>query len=76
LLDHGHSGARSYPLGKLLDEANIVVERVNAQEVTRATLLQLAISGVLSKKSAALFDKQLARLSFETVAYEEPDGGG
>ena len=75
MLDHGHPRAAFYPLGKLLDEHNIVVERVNASEVTRATLLQLAISGVLSSKSYKLYTQKVDALSFETLAHEEDDKG-
>lgn len=57
-----------------MDEGNIVVERVNAMEATRATLLQLAISGILSEKSGKLFQKKLAELSFETIAREDEHG--
>lgn len=74
-MEHGHSEARFYPLGKLLDEANIVVERVNALEVTRATLLQLAISGILYKKSGELFQKKIDALSFDLLAREDDETG-
>lgn len=58
-----------------MDEGNIVVERVNASEATRATLLQLAISGILSKKSGKLFQDKVAALTFETVAHEGDETG-
>jgi len=59
----------------LLDEANIVVERVNGEEVTRTTLLRLAISGALSNKAAKLLDKKINDLNVETAAYERDDEG-
>lgn len=60
----------------LLDEYNLVVERINGLEVTRATLLQLAVSSVLSKKAGKVFDKQIKRLTVETEAYEPGDDTG
>lgn len=62
LLDHGHPLARQYPLGMMMDEASIVIRRVNNGHVTQATLLQGAVSGVLSKKANKEFQKQINRL--------------
>ena len=62
LLGHGHPQARLYPLGMLMDEASIVVRRANNGHVTQATLLQGAVSGVLSKKANKEFQKQINRL--------------
>lgn len=62
LLDHGHPEARRYPVGMLMDEARLVVQRVNNGHVTTATLLQGAVSGVLSKKANKEFQKQIKRL--------------
>jgi hypothetical protein len=59
----------------LLDEHNLVLERLNGLEVTRATLLRLAVSSVLSKKAGEQFDKTVAGLSFETVAHEARETG-
>lgn len=56
----------------LLDEHNLVVERLNGMEVTRATLLQLAVSSILSKKAGKEFDKSISALNIETFAYEAP----
>jgi hypothetical protein len=56
----------------LLDEHNLVVERLNGLEVTRATLLQLAVSSILSKKAGKEFDKHIASLNIETFAHEAP----
>lgn len=36
LLDHGHSEAWEYPLGRLHDETALVVERLNGAVVTSA----------------------------------------
>lgn len=62
LLDHGHPQARRYPLGTVMDEVSLVVHRVNNGHVTQATLLQGAVSGVLSKKANKEFQKQIAKL--------------
>lgn len=56
----------------LLDEHNLVVEHINGVEVTRATLLQQAVSSVLSKQAGKEFDKTIASLNIETIAYEAP----
>jgi hypothetical protein len=55
----------------LLDEHNLVVEHINGLEVTRATLFQLAVSSILSKKAGKEFDKAVSSLNIETVAHEE-----
>lgn len=44
-------------------EAEMVVSRLNQQEATRAVLLQMAVSSVLSKKAQARFDKQVKALT-------------
>lgn len=54
----------------LLDEHNIVVERLNGLEVTRATLTRLAVSAILSKQAGREFDKNIASLNIETNAHE------
>lgn len=59
---HGHPEARFYPLGMLSDETNICVRRVNNGHVTDATLLQQAVSGVLSKKANKQFQKTISKI--------------
>lgn len=54
----------------LLDEQNIVVERLNGLEVTRATLTRLGVSAILSKQAGREFDKNIAALNIETNAHE------
>ena len=44
-------------------EAEFAVERVNGDEVTRALLLQMAVSAQFSKKAMAAFKKKLKALS-------------
>ena len=76
MLDHGHPDARLYPLSMVIDEHALVVERLNALEVTRATLTKLAISATLSKEGAKVWNKQLDSLDVTTVAREGTDNGG
>lgn len=65
LIDHGHTEARSYPLGMLWDESSLVIERENGAMVTQANLLQQAIHSVLSKKARESFQKSLRLLNVE-----------
>lgn len=48
-----------------MDEASLVVERVNNSHATQATLLQMAVSGVLSKKANKAFQEQIKSLMGE-----------
>ncbi len=57
----------------LFDEHNLVVERLNGLEVTRATLTRLAVSAILVKQAGRQFDKIIASLNVETFA-NEADG--
>lgn len=59
---HGHPEAKFYPLGMLTDEHNLCVRRDNNGYVTTATLLQQAVSGVLSKKANKQFQKTVGKL--------------
>lgn len=63
LLANGHTQAHDYPLGMVWVEAELVVQRVNRQEADRATLLQMAVSSILSKKAAKAFDKATKRMT-------------
>lgn len=63
LLDHGHPEARRYTIGMVWDETNLVVDRLNGQEATRAVLLQMAVSSVLSKEAGKKFDKMIKRMT-------------
>lgn len=78
LLDHGHPEARKYPIGMLMDESNLVIERQNSATLTEANLLQLAIDGILSKKQREQFAKLSRKLNVETrlLGDEEDTGGG
>lgn len=55
------------------DEHALVVERMNGYEVTRATLLQNAVSSILSKKGGELFRKHINSLNIVTTAREASD---
>ena len=69
-MDHGHPLAPRYPFGMASDEARLVVQRVNNGHATTATLLQAAVSGVLSKKANKDFRKVIRDL------LGERSGGG
>lgn len=73
LLNHGHPEAWSYPVGFLVAETQLVIERINHQEALRARLTSAAVSaapnGMLTgrsqKKLMAAFDKLLKLLTEE-----------
>lgn len=62
-MEHGHREATEYPLGMLWVESQLVVDRLNNSEVTRAVLLQLAVGSLLSKKTGVEFKKTIKRLT-------------
>jgi hypothetical protein len=53
------------------DESNLVVERLNGEEITRANLLRTAISANLGKDGQKSFDKLIKQLNIETQPYED-----
>lgn len=57
--------ATRYPIGLLIDETRLAVDRINNRIATEAVLVNLAVSSVLSKKSGAHFKKTLAKLRGE-----------
>lgn len=59
---HGHPHARLYPINFLFEETQLVAERVNWNEATRAVLLQSAVGSLLSKENAKHFSKLLNRM--------------
>lgn len=63
LLDHGHHQARHYPIGMVWEEVRIVVDRVNQEEASHATLMQAAVLGTKSKKGAQAFRKILKEMT-------------
>jgi hypothetical protein len=44
-------------------EAGIVVERLDREEATRALLVQMAVSSMLSKKAANAFQKTIKKMT-------------
>jgi hypothetical protein len=62
LLANGHGDARFYPIYRLWEEANIIIERLNAQLGSEATLIQLAIGAAIDKKAGKQFQKTIKRL--------------
>jgi hypothetical protein len=71
LLDHGHPRAREYPISMVWDEANLVSERWNSEEITRANLLLSAISANLGKAGKSQFDKNIKQLNISVEPYED-----
>jgi len=63
LLECGHPHAWHYPIGRVWDESNLIVKRHNSQEATRAILLKMAVSSVLSKEGGKQFDKMIKRMT-------------
>lgn len=62
LLDHHHPHARHYPLGMLMDEAQLVDERFNRRQANMALLLQLGASAMFSKKAAKTFKREIEKM--------------
>lgn len=67
LLDHGHPYAESYPIGKLWEENQLVVERLNKRDAIVTTLTKTAMATV-----AAAFgkDKDKAEKTFSKIIKE------
>jgi hypothetical protein len=63
LLANGHPEAYNYPIGLLQDESRFVTDRANSLEVTRAILLQMAVSTIFSKEAGKQFTKQTQALA-------------
>lgn len=72
-MDHGHPCSWDYPIGFAIDESNLVIERENTRIVTEATLLQLAVSSILSDKGRTAFRKEINKLNVKTVPHEPPE---
>jgi hypothetical protein len=65
-LSHNHLVAFDYTLGRVADEASLIIERESAERASEASLLQLAIGSMLSPKSRTAFTKRLEALNVET----------
>lgn len=57
LLDHGHAHAQFYPLRRVWEEAQLVVDRENNLEALRAKLNNSAVSAVIDKKASNRFER-------------------
>ena len=68
---HGHPDVLTYRLGHMFDEANLVSERENARIATEAQLVQMAVSGIVSRKGGTQFQKMLKKLTFETEPIDD-----
>jgi len=72
-LANGHSDAFHYPLGRLFDESNIVLERDHGQMRVDAVLAQHAFGAVMSKRGGSSLRTFLKKLDFETKATQLGD---
>lgn len=68
LLANGHEDAWLYPLGMVMDEANLVQERENSRLTSEAILTQLAAGSIISTKVGKEFTKMVQGLAVEAVA--------
>lgn len=68
LLANGHTDALEYPVGMVWEEAELVVERKNAELANLAVVMQAAMmsgSGNFGKKSGEHFKKLVQSLTEE-----------
>lgn len=70
-MEHGHSNAEHYTLGRLHDEAVLIQERHNGKMLTENNLLTLAVHSLLSKRARNEHQKMIKKLNVET----KPHGG-
>lgn len=63
LMDHGHPAARLYPVPMVWTEVRLVQERMNQEVASNASLTQLVIASILSKKAGAKLKKRLSELT-------------
>jgi hypothetical protein len=62
-MDHGHPKARFYPVPMVWSEVKLVQERANQELASSASLTQLVIASILSKKAGAKLKKRLSELT-------------
>ncbi len=48
LLEHGHANAEHYPVGKVWEENQLVVERINRAHATNATILHSVMTAAVA----------------------------
>lgn len=64
----GHADAWSYPLGLVLLEAQLVIERLNAEKATNATILRMAVSTIPNMNVKPSDTKKLGESFRELIA--------
>lgn len=60
---NGHPAVRQYPVGRVWEEAELVVERLNREAATQATVLHAAYAATQTKKGSQHFNKLVKRLN-------------
>lgn len=60
---NGHPDAPFYPVHRVWEEADLVVDRINNDLSTETLLLQMAVSSLFSKEAGRDFHKIIMRLS-------------
>lgn len=65
LQSEGQRRVFEYPIGFLIEEAEIVEARINARIATEAISINMAINACFSKPASKEFGKYLARLRGE-----------
>jgi uncharacterized protein HemY len=52
-----------YPIGRVWEEAELIVQRLNQQAASNTSLMRIAVGAVISKEGAQLLDKVLKELN-------------
>lgn len=63
LLANGHPDAPFYPIHRVWEEADLVVERDNQRMATETLLIQMAVSSLFAKEAGKEFQKIISRLT-------------
>jgi hypothetical protein len=66
LLEAGHAEAYHYPLGRLFDEVNMVIERRNGIIATETQLRREAVGALFSRKLSGSYRRLLKKLETTT----------
>jgi hypothetical protein len=59
----GHTAPYEYPLWRVWQETQIVVDRINATLATEASLTNLAMAATQNKRAASIFNRQIKKLT-------------
>lgn len=62
---NGHADAMHYPIGMVMDEAALIVERENRRIASEAIALKAAASAVMTEQGGKHFDELITRLTGE-----------